>query len=105
MEIDVNDTNFQREVIESELPVLVDFWAPWCGPCNTVAPAVAEIAREYSEKLKVCKVNVDNAKATADAFGIRGIPTLIIFKGGEAVERIVGAVPKLEITSKIDAIL
>ena len=105
MEVNVDDSSFQQEVVESELPVLVDFWAPWCGPCNIVGPIVAEIAQEYAGKLKVCKVNVDNANATANAFGIRGIPTLIIFKGGEAVEQIVGAVPKPEITTKIDALL
>ncbi len=105
MEINVDDSNFQKEVIESELPVLVDFWAPWCGPCNIVGPIVAEIAQEYAGKLKVCKVNVDNANATANAFGIRGIPTLMIFKGGEVVEQIVGAVPKPHITAKIDPML
>jgi thioredoxin 1 len=105
MEINVDDSNFQQEVVESKLPVLVDFWAPWCGPCNIVGPIVAEIAQEYAGKLKVCKVNVDNANATANSFGIRGIPTLMIFKGGEAVEQIVGAVPKSQITPKIDAVL
>jgi len=105
MEINVDDSSFQKEVVESELPVLVDFWAPWCGPCNIVGPIVAEIAEEYAGKLKVCKVNVDNANATANSFGIRGIPTLMIFKGGEMVEQIVGAVPKLHITAKIDPVL
>ena len=105
MEINVDDSNFQQEVVESELPVLVDFWAPWCGPCNIVGPIVAEIAQEYAGKLKVCKVNVDNANATANSFGIRGIPTLMIFKGGEMAEQIVGAVPKPQITAKIDTVL
>ena len=105
MEINVDDNNFHKEVVESELPVLVDFWAPWCGPCNIVGPIVAEIAEEYAGKLKVCKVNVDNANATANSFGIRGIPTLMIFKGGEMVEQIVGAVPKPQITAKIDPVL
>jgi len=92
-------------VIEAEQPVLVDFWAPWCAPCHIVGPIVAEIAQEYAGKLKVCKVNVNNANATANAFGIRGIPTLMIFKGGEAVEQIIGAVPKSQITPKIDSLL
>jgi len=105
MEVHVDDSNFQQEVVESELPVLVDFWAPWCGPCNIVGPVVAEIAQEYAGKLKVCKVNVDNANATANSFGIRGIPTLMIFKGGKAVEQIVGAVPKSQITPRIDSLL
>ena len=105
MEVNVDDSSFQKEVVESELPVLVDFWAPWCGHCNIVGPIVAEIAREYVGRLKVCKVNVDEANATANSFGIRGIPTLMIFKGGEMVEQIVGAVPKPQITSKIDTVL
>jgi thioredoxin 1 len=105
MEINVDDSNFQQEVVESELPVLVDFWAPWCGPCNIVGPIVAEIAQEYAGKLKVCKVNVDNANATANSFGIRGIPTLMIFKGGKVVEQIVGAVPKSQIIEKINTVL
>jgi thioredoxin 1 len=105
MEINVDDNNFQQEVAESKLPVLVDFWAPWCGPCNIVGPIVAEIAEEYAGKLKVCKVNVDNANATANSFGIRGIPTLMIFKGGEVVEQIVGAVPKSQITARLDGVL
>jgi len=105
MEINVDDSNFQQEVVESELPVLVDFWAPWCGPCNIVGPIVAEIAQEYAGKLKVCKVNVDNANATANSFSIRGIPTLMIFKGGKSVEQIVGALPKTQITTKIDTVL
>jgi thioredoxin 1 len=105
MEVNVDDSSFQKEVVESEVPVLVDFWAPWCGPCNIVGPIVAEIAQEYAGKLKVCKVNVDEANTTANSFGIRGIPTLMIFKGGEVVEQIVGAVPKPQITAKIDTVL
>lgn len=105
MEITVDDSNFQKEVLESELPVLVDFWAPWCGPCNMVAPAVAEIAQEYAGKIKVCKVNVDKASATANSFGIASIPTLMVFKKGEVVEQIIGAVPKSQIISKITAVL
>jgi thioredoxin 1 len=105
MEVTVDDTNFQKEVLESELPVLVDFWAPWCGPCNMVAPVVAEIAKEYAGKIKVCKVNVDSAVATANTFGIASIPTLMVFKNGKVVHQIVGAVPKSQIISKIATVL
>ncbi len=105
MEVTVNDGNFQQEVLESELPVLVDFWAPWCAPCNIVGPFVAEIAQEYEGKIKVCKVNVDEAPAAANAYGIRGIPTLMIFKSGQVADQIIGAVPKQQITSRVDAAL
>jgi thioredoxin 1 len=105
MEVTVDDTNFRQEVLESELPVLVDFWAPWCGPCNMVAPVVAEIAKEYAGKIKVCKVNVDSAVATTNTFGIASIPTLMVFKQGKVVDQIVGAVPKSQIISKVAAVL
>ena len=101
MEINVNDANFEVEVLQSELPVLVDFWAPWCGPCNMVAPSVAEIATEYSGKLKVCKINVDEAPGVSGKYGIRGIPTLMVFKNGEEVAQQVGVVPKDALVAKI----
>ncbi len=97
MEIKVNDDNFEQEVLQSELPVFVDFWAPWCGPCQMVGPVVEEIAKEYEGKLKVCKVNVDEANRTAVKYKVMSIPTLAVFKGGEVVEKTVGALPKSEI--------
>ena len=101
MEIKVNDTNFKQEVLESELPCLVDFWAPWCMPCNMVAPAVEEIAKEYHGKMKVCKINVDEAPKTASSYSIMSIPTLVIFKKGKVVNEVVGAVPKTELEAAI----
>ena len=95
--IELSDSNFDTEVIKSETPVLVDFWAPWCGPCRAIAPIVEEISSSYQERLKVGKLNVDENQQTTMKFGIRSIPTLIIFKGGMAVEQIIGAVPKGEI--------
>ncbi len=94
MEVKVNDKNFKHEVLESSVPVLVDFWAPWCGPCQMVAPVVEEIAKEYKGKLKVCKINVDEASDTASDYGILSIPTLAIFKDGKEVDKFVGALPK-----------
>jgi thioredoxin 1 len=90
----LNDADFSKEVSESSLPVLVDFWATWCGPCQTMGPILDSVAEEYDGKLKVMKVNVDSNPLTPSKFGIRGIPTLVLFKGGEVVDRIVGAVPR-----------
>lgn len=101
VEIEVSDVNFKQEVLESELPCLLDFWAQWCMPCHMVAPAVEEIAREYQGKLKVCKVNVDKAPETSSHYGIMSIPTLAIFKNGAEVGRITGAVPKTEIEAAL----
>ena len=92
--IDVNDDSFESEVIHSDVPVMVDFWAVWCGPCRMVAPVMDQLASEYSGKLKVAKVDVDKARATAGKYGVMSIPTVLVFKGGEVVETIVGAQPK-----------
>ena len=92
--VEVTDASFDKEVLQSELPVLVDFWAAWCGPCKALAPTVDQVAGEYAGKLKVAKVNVDHNNAVAMRFGIRGIPALLVFKGGKVVDQIVGYVPK-----------
>ncbi|MCH7926936.1 MAG: thioredoxin [Deltaproteobacteria bacterium] len=92
-----SDENFENEVLNSETPVLVDFWAPWCGPCRIIAPVVEELSETYEGKLKVGKLNVDDNQKTSMKFGIRSIPTLLVFKDGEVAEQIIGAVPKTEI--------
>ncbi len=102
---EVGDSNFETEVIQSGVPVLVDFWAPWCGPCKSIAPMVEEIAGEYEGKLKVTKLNVDDHPATAARYQVRGIPNLLIIKGGTVKEQIVGAVPKAKLVSAIEKAL
>ena len=100
----VTDSTFQAEVLDASgsQPVMVDFWAEWCRPCHMLAPTVAEIARDYAGKLKVVKLNVDEASNSAGRYNIRGIPTLLIFKSGQVVEQIVGAVPKDQISKAVD---
>ena len=99
--IEVTDATFKHEVLDSDQPVLVDFWAVWCGPCKMVAPIVEELASEYNGKLKVGKLNVDDNPETSIQFGIRSIPTLMVFKGGKVVEQIIGAVPKRNLVDKV----
>ena len=98
---EVTTQNFDKEVLQSEIPVLVDFWAEWCGPCKMIAPFVDAIAEEHAGKLKVLKLDVDKDAAIAARYGILSIPTLILFKGGEVAEQIVGAMPKQQILQKI----
>jgi thioredoxin 1 len=101
----VTDSTFKQEVLDNEVPVLVDFWAPWCGPCRMVAPIVDEIATQYDGKIKVVKVNTDENPSVASQYGIRSIPTLMIFKGGQRVDMVVGAVPKSTLATTLEKYL
>jgi thioredoxin 1 len=94
MALEISNANFKSEVIESSMPVLVDFWAPWCGPCKMIAPVLDELAKEYEGKIKIVKLNVDDNQGTATEFGIKGIPTLILFKDGKVLEQTIGAQSK-----------
>ncbi|MCX8073317.1 MAG: thioredoxin [Candidatus Binatia bacterium] len=102
---EVTDATFDKEVLQSSLPVLVDFWAPWCGPCRAIAPIVEELAKEYEGKLKVAKVNVDQNPEAASRYGVRGIPTLLLFQGGQVKDQIVGAVPKQVLVKAVEAVV
>ncbi len=102
---DVTDAEFENEVLKSELPVLVDFWAPWCGPCRMVAPVVEELAEEYDGRVKFVKVNIDENIQTAAAYGIRSIPTLLVFKGGQQVDQIIGFRPKGDLQQSLEKAL
>lgn len=101
--IEFTDANFDQEVLKSDVPVLVDFWAVWCGPCKMIAPLVEELAGEYQGKVKVGKVDVDNNPNISVTYGIRSIPTLLIFRDGKIVDQIIGAVPKQALAQKLDA--
>jgi len=98
---EITSESFNKEVLESQIPVLVDFWAPWCGPCQMVAPAIESISSKYQGKLKVVKVNVDNNQEVAAKYGIMSIPTMMVFKGGKQVDSLVGALPQAAIEDKI----
>ncbi|MHB8580309.1 MAG: thioredoxin [Ignavibacteriaceae bacterium] len=103
--ITITDENFDTEVIKSDIPVLIDFWAVWCGPCRMIAPIVEELAVEYSGKIKTGKLDVDNNQETSIKYGVRSIPTLLIFKDGKVKDTIIGAVPKAQIVNKLKAVL
>jgi thioredoxin 1 len=99
--VELTDENFRKEVLQSEVPVLVDFWAIWCSPCKIVGPILEEIARDYDGKIKVGKLDVDGNRQSATNFGIQSIPTILLFQGGEVVETMIGAVPKAHIVNKV----
>ncbi len=101
----LTDATFDQEVLQSDRPVLVDFWAEWCGPCKVIAPAIAELAAEFEGKVKIAKLDVDSNNDSAAKFGIRGIPALLIFKGGKKVDEIIGAAPKQVIKQRLEALL
>lgn len=98
----LSDTNFKKEVLESQLPVLVDFWAPWCGPCKMIAPIVEDLSKELSKRIKIGKINIDENPKVATAYGIMSIPTLVFFKNGKVTWQFVGALPKSELKIKIE---
>lgn len=103
--LEVSDDTFEQEVLQSSMPVLVDFWAVWCGPCKAIAPVVEELAGEYEGKLKVMKLDVDDNPRTPTTYGVQSIPTLLLFKDGRPAERIVGAVPKKVLVDKIQSVV
>ncbi len=102
--LDITDDNFEKEVIQSEKPVLVDFWAPWCGPCKAISPAVAELAEEFGDKIKFAKCNVDNSPMVPGKYGIQSIPTLLFIKDGNVENQIVGLVPKTKIEEMVKSL-
>jgi len=100
--IDISDDNFDSEVLESDKPVLIDFWAEWCGPCKVLGPVIDEVAEDYSDRVKFVKLNIDSNPSNTQKFGIRGIPTLLLFKGGEKIDTSVGVLSKSELASFLD---
>ena len=105
MALEVNDSNFEEVVLKSEKPVIVDFWAEWCGPCRMIAPFMEEIAKEYEGRVVVAKCDVDNSVSVASKFGIRNIPTVLFFKNGKVADKQVGAVPKINFINKLNILL
>ena len=101
----ISDDNFENEVLKSDQPVLIDFWATWCGPCRAIAPIVEDLASEYEGMVKIGKLDVDNNQDTAIKYGVRSIPTLLVFKNGQVKERIIGAVPKTQIVQKLLSVI
>jgi len=105
MVLDITDQNFDKEVIQSTLPVMVDLWAPWCGPCRMIAPVVEKLADKYDNKFKFCRLNVDDSQQTASRYRVMSIPTLLFFKDGKVVDTVIGAVPERTLEPKIEALL
>ncbi len=103
--LNITDDTFEQEVLQSDTPVIVDFWATWCGPCKMIAPILEEIAAEYSDKVKVVKLDVDANNKTAGKYNIMSIPSLLFFKGGEMVDQVVGAIPKAQLTARLDKVI
>ena len=101
----VTDASFDSDVLQAEVPVLIDFWAPWCGPCKAIAPVVDELAKDYAGRLKVVKMNVDDNPNTPSKYGVRSIPNLLLFKGGQVKDQIVGAVPKAVLVKAVDQVV
>ena len=101
----VTDASFDSDVLKADVPVLIDFWAPWCGPCKAIAPVVDELAKDYAGRLKVVKMNVDDNPNTPSKYGVRSIPNLLVFKGGQVKEQIVGAVPKAVLVKAVDQVV
>ncbi|MCL6450828.1 MAG: thioredoxin [Acetobacteraceae bacterium] len=103
--VEISAASFEGDVLKADLPVLVDFWAEWCGACRAMAPVVEELARDYNGRLRVGKLNVDHAPELASQYGVRSIPTLILFRGGQPVDRFVGQIPRKELTFRLDKLL